>query len=113
MLPPMIRSLLLALLLAAASGHAAEGPWVLDAEFWASPRSGETVRDHPVLREAVDALLRDPGSRLVIRYPGGETGQLWVQELRAWLVALAIPSDRIDILLGGSGGDQLLLSVQP
>jgi len=112
MLAPM-RHLLLCLLLALPTAHAAEGPWVLDAEFWAVPRSAEVVRDHPGVRAAVAALQRDPERRLVVRYPGGETGQLWAQELRAWLVALAIPSARIELQLGGSGDDQLVLTVLP
>lgn len=105
---------LLVLLLIATVLHAADGPWVIDAEFWAAPRSGETVVTEPALRSAIDTLMfREETSRLMIRYPGGETGQLWAQELRAWLIALGIPSSRIDTQPGGPRDDQLLLSVVP
>ena len=105
---------LLTLLLIATAVTAADGPWVIDAEFWAAPRSGETVVTEPVLRTAIDTLMfREESSRLLIRYPGGETGQLWAQELRAWLIALGIPSSRIETQPGGPRDDQLLLSVVP
>ncbi len=94
--------------------RAADGPWTLDAEFWAVPRSGETVLAEPTLRAAVDTLMsRGEDSRLVIRYPGGETGQLWAQELRGWLVALGVASARIVTEPGGVRDDQLQLMVEP
>lgn len=107
-------AVLAALLLTATAAQAGEGPWVLDAGFWAAPRSGESLRSEPVVREAVDALMRDgQGSRLLIRYPGGETGQLWAQELRAWLIALGVPSARLRTEPGGVPDDQLRLAVEP
>ena len=94
--------------------HAADGPWIVDAEFWATPRSGEVVLAEPALRAAVDTLMfREESSRLVIRYPGGETGQFWAQELQGWLVALGIPSQRIVTEPGGVREDQLQLTVEP
>ena len=102
------------LLLLFTTAHAADGPWIVDAEFWAAPRSGETVVAEPAVRAAVDTLLfREESSRLVIRHPGGETGQLWAQELRGWLVALGIPSARIQTEPGGVRDDQLPLTVEP
>ena len=101
-------------LLLFSTAHAADGPWIVDAEFWATPRSGETVVAEPAVRAAVDTLLfREESSRLVIRHPGGETGQLWAQELRGWLVALGIPSARIQTEPGGVDDDQLQLTVEP
>ncbi len=101
-------------LLLIAPVRAADGPWVVDAEFWAAPRSGATVVAEPAVRAAVDTLsFREESSRLVIRHPGGETGQLWAQELRGWLVALGIPSERIVTEPGGVRDDQLQLTVEP
>ena len=94
--------------------HAADGPWIVDAEFWATPRSGEVVLAEPALRAAVDTLMfREESSRLVIRHPGGETGQLWAEELRGWLVSLGIPTARIQTEPGGVRDDQLQLTVGP
>jgi len=113
MLRPMTRLLPLLLLLFSPV-RAADGPWVIDAEFWAAPRSGEAVLAEPALRAAVDTLMfREESSRLVIRHPGGETGQLWAEELRGWLVSLGIPSVRIQTEPGGVRDDQLQLTVEP
>ena len=102
------------LMLLLSTAHAADGPWVVDAEFWAAPRSGEVVLAEPGVRAAIDTLMfREPASRLVIRHPGGETGQLWAEELLGWLVALGIPSARIVTEPGGVRDDQLQLTVAP
>jgi hypothetical protein len=88
------------------------GPVAIDAEAWAAPRSGPALVAMPPLGRVVRQLLDTPGSRLLIRYSGGESGQLWVQELRAWLVALGIPSARIEILPGATRDDRLLLEIE-
>ena len=93
-------SLLLALLWASAV-YAEASTFLIDADRWATPRSGQALVEMEPLRNAVNELMRRPGSRMVIRYPGGEAGQLWVQELRAWLVALGVSSSRIELVPGG------------
>lgn len=91
----------------------AEGPiYVLTAGQWAVPRSGERLLRLPAVVDAVEAL--DParaGGRLRIHYPGGDEGTLWARELRAWLVALGLGSERIELVPGSSAPDRLELTV--
>ena len=85
----------------------------LSAELWARPRSGARVVAMPAVREAVRALLVAPtGSRLVIRYPGGEEGSLWAEELRVWLVSLGVETPLMDLRPGSSEADQIELLVE-
>lgn len=72
----------------------------ITAERWAAPRSGETVAGWSELRELMDAFDRRPDTRIIIHHPPGETGSLWAEELRSWLVSLGVPSGRI-MLKGG------------
>jgi len=101
----MMKRFLFLLLCLMPVSHAAEEPVVvLDAEFWFMPRHGDVVAEHYGVRATVKKLIADPEAYLVLRYPGNETGELWGQELQAWLVSLGIVSDRIELQ---SGFDQI------
>lgn len=102
------RALACALLLGFAAPASA---WTLDASTWARPRSGAAIVAMPPLAEVVDAWSKRPGDRIVIRHPGGEDGEVWAAELRAWLVALGVPGGRVE-LVGGGEPEQLMLTVR-
>ena len=97
----MMKRFLLLLLCLMPVTYAAEDPvMVLDAEFWFMPRHGDVVAEHYGVRAAVKKLIADPDAYLALRYPDNETGELWGQELQAWLVSLGIVSDRIELQPG-------------
>lgn len=74
------------------AGQATLGP-----AFWASPRSAETVAANEPLAQLVRSLGREPEAQLRLSYPGGEWGELWGQELKAWLIALGVSADRLEL----------------
>jgi hypothetical protein len=90
--------------------QAADNIRIITAEQWAVPRSAETVINMPPIRETINQMQAFPGNRLLIRYPGGEEGVLWVSELRSWLVSLGISSQAME-LVPGSEINQIELSV--
>lgn len=96
----------------AASAQAAEPRWI-SAEEWSRPRGGETLTALPPLRQSVQEWMATPEARLVIRHPGGEEGGLWAGELRAWLVALGVPGERIELAPGAGREDAMALEVLP
>lgn len=81
----------------------------ISAEEWARPRSGDLIVRLPAASGRVYDYLQAPGSHLVIRYAGGEDGQVWAEELRAWLVALGIPSSDLELSPGAERTDRLEL----
>ncbi|GAB4359736.1 MAG: hypothetical protein Kow006_29060 [Gammaproteobacteria bacterium] len=89
----------------------ADGAYQLTAEEWSRPRQGASVVELPALHAVLREFQRQPESRIVIRYPGGEEGVLWVEELRSWMVALGVPSSRIVLQPGSSRQDALDLRV--
>lgn len=107
-MPKLIRLFLLLLL--SATLHAAE-VWELDAADWARPRHGEWLVEHPALNEALASMQQSENGRLLIRYPGGDEGALWGGELQAWLVALGLESERIELLPGSAGANIIQLEV--
>ncbi len=64
-------------------------------DFWLGPRSGASVLANAALAPCVHALLDDAHTRLVITYPDGDDAAVRADELRQWLIALALPASRI------------------
>jgi len=86
---------------------------LLSADSWARPRSGASVAAMPAVRESVQALLAAPaGAKLVIRYPGGEEGSLWAEELHVWLISLGIDAGIMDLRPGSAEPDQIELYIE-
>lgn len=92
------------LALVAMSGAVAAQGLVVPIEFWDHPRTGRTVLEQPAIHEAVRLHLQQEGSRLVLHHGPTQESRLLADELRAWLLALALDSSRIalqnDLKLG-------------
>lgn len=90
-----------------------QGLRTLSAESWARPRSGASVAMMPAVRAAVQDLLSAPAaSKLVIRYPGGEEGSLWAEELHVWLISLGVDAALMELRPGSSESDQIELYIE-
>ena len=76
--------------------------FLLRAEQWESVRHGERLIGVPVLNKVVKEWSSENGHKIELQYPGGEEGELWVQELMGWLISLGIPSQYL-IAVPGSG----------
>lgn len=98
-------------ILAVTGAPAQEDAWTLGADSWARPRDGRSVAAMPPLADAVARWSQDTGRRLVIRYPGGEEGQLWAFELRSWLTALGVPLERQELVAGSQQADRIRIEL--
>ena len=106
-------SLLLAALLLTTSIAAANTIriFTLSADVWARPRSGEMIPELDSVRAAVNYWGRGSDAIVVIRYPGGDSGELWGLELRDWLKSLGVPSDYIRLASGTQSADEINIVV--
>lgn len=86
---------LVAVLWLAAAGYAVAAD--LAPELWDRPRSAQSVMAQPAVRQAVAALQSRSDSRLLIVHGARPEAQLQSEELRAWLVALAVESSRMQL----------------
>jgi hypothetical protein len=109
--PGRLAGTVLALLAAAASGQAFAESWVVPQELWAQPRTGALIRAQPDLRECVRGYLADRSSRLVIHYGAGEEAALQAEELRAWLVALAVAAEKVELARDQDGSGQMSIEL--
>ena len=82
-------------------------------ELWDRPRSAQAVMDLPAVRDAMQVYLANAGARLVIRHARGPESVLYAEELKAWLVALAVESSRITLDASAQTSDRLTLDVIP
>ena len=60
---------------------------------------------------AVREMDSQQDSRLLLRYPGGDEGSLWVEELRSWLLALGVEPGRIELRPGSPAPDIIEMEV--
>ncbi len=74
----------------------------LRAEQWDLARHGEKILHLPEVRALVKSWSESEQQLIELRYPGGEEGELWVQELMGWLISLGIPSQYL-VAVPGSG----------
>lgn len=69
----------------------------LAPELWDRPRSAQAVMAQPAVRQAVAAYQASSAARIVIIHGPRQEAQLQAEELRAWLVALAVDSARLQL----------------
>ena len=77
------------------------------------PRNVETIIQMPALANAMAELQATRGGRLVIRYPGGDAGTLWMNELHSWLVSLGVSSTDMERVPGSANSQVIELEIMP
>lgn len=88
--------------------HAVE---ILNANEWAVPKQANTILVMPAINRTMQIIQNSPSNTLRIRYPGGDEGTLWANELRSWLIALGLSSSRIDVVPGSATSSTIELEV--
>lgn len=107
----MGRQLAVIVLLAMLGGPVYAERVVLPADLWDRPRSGDIILALPGLRHGVALLLEYPEARLLIRHGKDEESMLQAEELRAWLVALAVDGARLELIPDGKLSEGLNLEL--
>ena len=83
----------------------------LAPELWDRPRSGPAVAARSEMRDVVNAWLARPGARLVVHHGRDQESLLQAEELRGWLIALAIEAESIVLRNDLSTADPLRIEV--
>ena len=109
--PRLISSVLGLLLLALSASANAARIFVVSADEWARPRSGDVIAEFDALRAAVGYWGTQDNALILVRYPGEDSGELWAAELRDWLISLGVPSDYIRLVAGTQAADEIRLLV--
>jgi len=80
-------------------------------ELWDRPRSGPAVMERLPVKQAVAAWLAYPATRLIIHHGAGQDSLLQAEELRSWLIALAVEAGRMMLRSDLSSSESLRLEV--
>ena len=107
----MISRVLTTWCLLLASGAAPAQTAVVTPELWDRPRSARAVLGEPAIKQSVQAYVAQPAGRIVIRHPPPQA--LEAEELRSWLVALAVEPQRIVLRGDLKPGAPLTIEVVP
>ena len=91
----MLTRLAVAMVLAGMAGAVMAQSFTVPRELWDRPRTGRAVLEQPAIHGAVKAFLEHEGSRLVVHHGPRQESLLLAEELRAWLVALAVEPSRV------------------
>lgn len=67
----------------------------LAPELWDRPRSAQAVMAQPAVRQAVAAYQASGTAHITVIHGARQEAQLQAEELRAWLVALAVDGARL------------------
>ena len=94
----MSRLPILALLCVAAAGARAEDIFTLAPALWDRPRSARAVQEQAAVRQGLEQYLARPAARLIIHHGYGQDPLLQAEELRMWLMALAVDGARIALI---------------
>ena len=84
---------------------------LLRANEWSVPKKTTTLLAMPAIKKSMVKLQNNLNSILKIKYPGGDEGTLWVNELRSWLIALGLSSSRIELVQGSALSTTIELEV--
>jgi len=91
------------------AAQAAAQSFLAPPELWDRPRSAPAVMQR--LTPAVSAWLAQPGARIVLHHGAGQEPLIQAEELRGWLIALAVEADRIALRGDLRPGDPLQVEV--
>jgi len=76
---------------------------------WPQYANGANLSALPQLRDLLQRFEEREGTRLEIRFPGGEQGNKWARQLQRWFVAYGVPSRYLTLAPGSGAPDRLLV----
>lgn len=87
----------------------------ITADQWDMSHTGVDVTKIKALNTLVNNWIRrvaeNAYTKIELQYPGGEEGELWVQELADWLVSLGVPTKSILTVPSSGSDDTIKLSL--
>ena len=100
-----------ALALWAATPAGAAEVHLLRQAGWRAPTTVAEAAARPALSGTLAAFVADDGQWVRLAHGGGAAGSDWAHEVRAWLVTLGIPGDRMQLDPGMADPGRLRLTV--
>lgn len=104
----LLTTILLSLLLLS-EGVGAE--WWISRQEWAVPRSAQMFQQLPGVQRVMQEKLLNPRTKLLLAYPGGDTGHFWAVEVRSWFISMGVPAKEIEMMPASGKADMMRLKI--
>ena len=72
--------------------------------------NGSTVSALPAVVNTLSRFEESGKITIVIRYPGGDPGRQWAQEIYDWLVSFGVPTRYLELEPGSGAADRVVLA---
>ena len=96
-----------------ALGAQAQQTFNVPPDLWDRPRSARAVMEQPAVRGALDQYLARGTVRLVIHHAPGQEQLMQAEELRMWLMSLAVDGGRVVVTGDMKPQESLKIEVRP
>jgi len=70
----------------------------IEPELWERPRTARAIYEQPAVRQTLELYLAQPDVQLVIHHAVAPESVLQAEELRTWLMALAVDATRVRLI---------------
>lgn len=84
---------------------------ILTRSQWPQHANGHNISALPAVEQALRRFEENGKITIVIRYPGGDPGRQWANELHNWLVSFGVPTRYLELHSGSGAADRLVVSV--
>ncbi len=92
-------------------GAVSEHNEILKRSEWPEYVNGTNIAALPQVSQTLKRFEEDEKIIIEIRYPGGDPGRLWAENLGRWLVTFGVPARYLQIFPGSGASDQLVISL--
>ncbi len=82
---------------------------IIDKDQWPEYVNGTSIASLPQVRRVLAGFDESGSVYIVIRYPGGDIGIAWANQMYQWFIAFGVPGQYLSMELGSGAPDQLLL----
>ncbi len=79
---------------------------------WPVRRNTKILLELNIFRKILSVYDDKSAHEIVIRFPGGDSGNAWAIEFKEWLVSLGIPSQYIFLESASGGVDYLVIILE-
>jgi hypothetical protein len=85
--------------------------FIVPPELWDRPRSALAIMEPIAIRQAVNTWLVRPGARIVVHHGANPESLVQAEEVRAWLISLAIEAGHVTLRNDLTPADPLQIEV--
>jgi hypothetical protein len=101
--------LLVSLILTSPAFAAEVKEQIIEKNQWPEYVNGINISNLPQVQQVLSGFEENGRIKIIIRYPGGDDGIHWANQMYQWFIAFGVPGQYLSMEPGSGAPDQLLL----